>query len=312
MSDITTAFKKQYDGAFRLAFQQTESALRSIVRNETQSAEFKFWDWIEPTTAVRGRARKSKTPDIETSYLRRGCKTEPLTWAETTGDPDKLRMMGDPTSDLLRNGAASIRRAEDALILEAIWGTALTGKDGGTSVTAATECYKMLGDGTFANPGTAVSDTTETGLTLAKIAALGRTLDENKVPSVNRWIVANTHQKWYLLGSTKATSIDYAAVKALVDGNIGEYLGFKFKWLPSDCFVTDTTDTGCLRCACFQTDSVLYSVSRDLTTHVDKLPEQNYDTQAFAELFSGAVRLQPNGVIPLLLDADVAINMTQS
>jgi hypothetical protein len=312
MSDLTTAFKKQYENAFKLAYQQSESVLRPLVRNETQSAEFKFWDFIEATVAVRGRVRKSATPDIESSYLRRGCKTEPLTWAETTGDPDKIRMMTDPTSDLLRNGGASIHRAEDALILEAIWGTALTGKDGGTSVTAATECYKMLSDGTIANPGTAVTNVTETGLTIAKIGALGRLLDDNKVPATDRWIVANTHQKWYLLGSAKATSYDYAAVKALVDGQFGSYLGFNFKWLPSDSFVTDTTDTGSLRCACFQRDAMLYSVSRDLTTHVDKLPEQNYDTQAFAELFSGAVRLQPNGVIPLLLDADIACDFGQS
>ena len=310
--EITTAFKKQYEASFRLVYQQLEGKLRGTVRNETQNAEVKFWDFVGATTAVRDRARGSATPRINTPHSRRACKLHSLTWADTTSDLDKIQAMADPTSDYLRAGVGAIRRGEDELILEAAYADVLTGKEGTTTVTAATECYKVNGDGTAAAAGTALTNTTETGLTIAKIGMIGARLDDKSVPSEGRFIVCNTDQKWYLLGSTKVTSADYATVKALAQGDINTFMGFNFVWLPSDRFTANATDTGCYQCVAYQREAMLLAMAKDITTKMDQLPTENYDVQAFAEQMAGAVRLQADGVIPILLKKAPGCDFTQS
>jgi len=311
--EITTAFKKQYEASFKLVYQQMVSQLSGTVRNETQNAEVKFWDFVGATTAVRDRARGSATPRINTPHTRRACKLHSLTWADTTSDLDKIQAMADPTSDYLRAGVAAIRRGEDELLLEAAYADVLTGKEGTTTVTAATECYKVNGDGTAAAPGTALSGTTETGLTIAKLALIGARMDDKSVPTEDRYLIANSDQKWYLLGSAKATNADYAGqMRALMRGEIPTFLGFHFIWLPSDRFTANTTDTGCYQCVAYQRDAMLLAMAKDVTTEVDRLPDENYDVQAFAEQMAGAVRLQADGVVPILLKKAPGMDFTQA
>jgi hypothetical protein len=311
---ITEAFVRQYSDTFMHVYQQMTSELEGTVRNETQQAEFKFWDFIGKTSVQWDRARGSKTPRISTPHSRRRCSMRVATWADTTGDMDKIQAMKDPTSDYIKAGVAAMQRAKDERILEGLGAIAYTGKEGNIAINHYDigECRVVLGDGTFATEGAIETGTTETGLTLAKIAACGKFMDNASVPQSDRYIVANTDQKWYLIGSTKVTNSDYAAVKALVNGQINTYLGFTFKWLPSDRFAVNTVDTGCYDCFAYQRDAILLTKGKDITTRVSELPDENYDVQAFAEMMIGAVRLQGPGVVKLLLKKDPAMDFAQA
>jgi hypothetical protein len=137
-------------------------------------------------------------------------------------------------------------------------------------------------------------------------------MDNNNVPSSDRHIVANFDQKWYLLGSTKATNYDYNTVKALANGDIDTYLGFKFHWLPSDRFTVDATDTGCYQCVAYHKSASLLSSGIDLKTRLAEESSKNFAVRVWARQMIGSVRLQGPGVVPILLKKQPAADFTQA
>ena len=70
-----------------------------------------------------------------------------------------------------------------------------------------------------------------TGLTLEKLTATVQLMDDLEIDEDNRFFVGSTKAKQHLLNTTEITSSDYAAVKALVNGQVNTFLGFTFKWI---------------------------------------------------------------------------------
>lgn len=76
-----------------------------------------------------------------------------------------------------------------------------------------------------------VSATTD--LDVATLLAGKKILDENGVPMRDRYFIHTAKQLQDLLGTTQVTSSDYNSVKALVNGEVDTFLGFKFKLIAS-------------------------------------------------------------------------------
>lgn len=313
---IDTAFKRTYSEVFEYLFQQTTSELRMCVRNEFQEGEMKLWDFVGPTSVVWDLPRNSDTPNIPTPYSRRKNVLHRANWGEYIDTWDKIKMLKDPTSDTIKMAVASLNRAIDERILQALYAVVYTGKDGDTAVNPYDlgECRLMESTGVEVTAGSNFTNVTSTGLTLAKIALAGKLMDEASVPQNDRYIVANTDQKWYLLGSTKVTNSDYNTVKALVNGQLDTYMGFTFKWLPSDRFEANSvnTTTPAWNCAAFQKSAVLLGMNKDITTTIDTIPQKTNSVLAQAEMFVGAVRLQGPGVILMPLLKAPTMDFSQS
>ena len=67
-----------------------------------------------------------------------------------------------------------------------------------------------------------------TGLNVDKLRRASKLLNDNDVPMEERYAVISSEGLEGLLGETEATSTDYASVKALVQGDIDTFMGFKF------------------------------------------------------------------------------------
>lgn len=78
-----------------------------------------------------------------------------------------------------------------------------------------------------ASSGTLVPDG-GTNLTVAKLRSAAAILNRNNVPFMNRFICIHANNLESLLGETETTSSDFNTVKALVQGEINTFLGFKF------------------------------------------------------------------------------------
>ena len=78
-----------------------------------------------------------------------------------------------------------------------------------------------------ASAGTLLPDA-GTNLTVAKLRAASKVLNKNNVPLKDRTILIHAEQLESLLTQTEVTSSDFAVVKALVDGQVNSYMGFKF------------------------------------------------------------------------------------
>ena len=304
MSDfITEAFKREYDNTFRMVYQDSEFELEGAVLHETQQAEFKSWDFLGQTAGVWDRASNSHTTHVQTPHSRRGNKQRPWTWSDMSDDIDKIQALVDPTSQYIRNMVAAANRAKTERVLERMGATVLTGKDLTTVVNLydAGESRVMQGDGTFAAAGAVPADTAATTITLAKIAGVGLMMDQASIPKTDRHWALPVDNLWVLLGLAKVTSIDYNTQKVLTTGTLDNFMGFKFHFLPLDRFETDVTETDCTRAYAWHRDAVLMTTGKDLVTKVDTMPDYNYSTQIFAEMYLGALRMQGPGVIQVKL-----------
>ena len=113
-----------------------------------------------------------------------------------------------------------------------------------------------------------------TGLTVAKLSATAQLMDDLEIEEDGRFFVGSTIGKKQLLGEEKATSTDYASIKALVKGEIDSFYGFQFKWFGKR-EEGGLHKTGDIRdCFAFHQSSIGTAVGIDPSTNVDWVPQK--------------------------------------
>jgi len=201
-------------------------------------------------------------------------------YADLIDDQDKLRMLIDPTSTYARAAAAAIGRAMDDVIIAALGGTAKTGTTGSTS-TALPSAQKIVHG--------------STGLSLAKMISAKKILDEADTdPSIPRYMVVSPEQIEDLLNLSTVTSADYNTVKALVQGEIDTFMGFKF--IRSNRLTDDGTSR---LCYAFAQDGAKLAIGKEPTAKIDERADKSYATQVYYCSSFGATRLQETSVVQI-------------
>jgi hypothetical protein len=205
-------------------------------------------------------------------------------------------------------------RKIDSVLIAAMRGNAYSGETGGTSV-ALPAAQKVLA-ALDASPGTPSALNVDT---IRKVAYI---FDEADVdPELPRYFAFTAKQKRDLLGTTEVTSADYASVKALVQGQIDTFMGFKFihtQLLPLEA-ATYNTSTGAIdsgggsisaanarRCLAWVGDGMVLSVGQDIEAKIEKRADKNYATQVFTRMTVGATRLEEEKVVEIVCDESVA------
>ena len=201
-------------------------------------------------------------------------------YADLVDDQDKIRMLISPESTYGKAAAAAIGRAMDDEIIGALGGTAKTGVSGGTS-TALPSGQKIA-------HGSA-------GLTIAKLISAKKIMDQNSVdPSIERYIVVSPEQIEDLLNTTSVTSADFNSVKALVNGTVDSFMGFKF--ITSNRLKDDGTSR---LCYAYAREGVVMALGKDVTAKIDPRPDKSYSTQIYYCSTFGASRMQEEMVVEL-------------
>lgn len=286
-----TIFAKQYGDAITVKAQQKGSLIlpknaitvkRNVVGEETYMDQLGSGEM----EAVTGRltAVNLLTPD----YYRRRISKYDFTKAYGLDKNDLLATKPDPTSPVVETLSLMAGRKIDEQILLAARGTAYTGKTGGTS-TALPSGQKVAAGGT--------------GLTVAKLRTAKKILDQNKVDFADRFICVSAEGMEDLLSDTNVTSSDFNTVKALVNGMVDTYLGFKFIQMESPISDTAASTLG--------TGSAFYAVAfhktglglalwadpaADIDTRVDL---QNRPKQLQYNMSLGASRLEEEKVVEI-------------
>ena len=317
--DLSPTFVKEYDRTWRFLYQQEVGMLDGTTQQEPQASEKKAWTFIAPTQGIVDRALYSESANIAMETQRTWVTMHTWTWSKLVEEIEVIKSLSDPSSAYLKNAVQAAHRYRDEAKLAGLGAVVYRGKEGVVPVNwyDVGECIGINGDGTATTAGAAFTNTTETGLTLAKIFKIGAIMDNNNVPAGDRHLVANVDQKWFLLSSARATSRDYAtiqAVSALTNGQIpnNEYAGLRFHWLPSDRFTVNATDTGCYECYAYHKDAVMFTTGMDMKTRLTEESKSNYAVRVFAETMFGVGRLQGKGVVPILLAKTPAPDFTQA
>ena len=134
--------------------------------------------------------------------------------ADLINNEDKVKMLISPQSEYALAGAYAMRRAMDDAIIAAATGTSYVGVSGGTSVSLP--AGQKIVDGSA-------------NLTIAKLLEAKKILDSNEVdPDEPRFLICTADQIQDFLYISEVKSSDCNTIKALAQGQIDNYLGFKF------------------------------------------------------------------------------------
>jgi hypothetical protein len=220
---VDTALVNSYRSNIEIQFQQKGSRLRPYVRQESQNAEFDFYDRIGPTDVIENTGRHQDTPFVGTDHSRRRVGLRDFDWADLVDKKDKLRMLADPTSPYTQNAVMAFGRKMDAILIEAAEATAYTGKTGTTAVVYDTNFDVAVN---YVESGTAANS----NLTIGKLRRARFLFDSNESveEGEKQLAIVTASQVQALLRTTEITSSDYNTIKALVAGEIDEFMGFKF------------------------------------------------------------------------------------
>jgi len=278
---ITTAFVEQYKANVLHLAQQKGSRLRDAVRTETVTGKSHFFERIGSTAAQKRTSRHSDTPRMDTPHSRRKVTMDDYDWADLIDNEDKVRMLISPSSDYAMAGAFAMGRAMDDAIIAAATGNAYAGVSGGTTTA--------LGSGQKIVHGSA-------NLTLAKLIEAKELLDAAEVdPEEPRFLVCAASQISNLLNSTTVTSSDFNTVKALVQGNIDTFLGFKF--IRSQRLGTDATPSR--QVLAFTKSAIGLALGSDISTKISERSDKNYATQVFLSMTIGATRIEEEKMVEI-------------
>lgn len=279
--DITTAMVEQYSANVQILMQQKESRLRPLVRVEAGVVgKNAFFDQLNATAAVKRTSRHADTPLVSTPHVRRRVTLADYDWADLVDNMDLKKVLTDPTSKYAVNARNAMNRAMDDALIAAALATAYGGVDGSTSYAFDTS-YNVVA-------------AASAGMTTAKLRSAKQILDGNEVDDEDRFCIISSKQLQDLLGSEEVTSSDYASVKALVNGQVDTFLGFKF--VRSERLELSSTTR---KCIAGQKNSLLLAIGLDVITDVGPRRDKNMAVQVYLGMSIGATRMDEKGIVEI-------------
>lgn len=279
--EITTAMVEQYSSNVQILMQQKESRFRGAVRLETGiTGKNAFFDQLNSTAAVKRTTRHADTPLVSTPHLRRRVSLADYDWADLVDNMDLKKILTDPTSKYALNAKNAMNRAMDDAVIAAALATCYGGVDGTTSYAFDTTSNQVVN--------------ASTSMTLTKLLAAKQILDENEVDEEDRFICIGSKQLAALLNTSEIKSSDYNTVKALVQGQIDTFLGFKF--IRSERLSVGSSITKCLA---WQKNSLLLGIGLDVIVDVGPRRDKNMAIQVYLGMSIGATRMDEKGVVEI-------------
>ena len=98
-----------------------------------------------------------------------------------------------------------------------------------------------------------------------------------------------------MLGTTQITSSDFNSVKALVQGDIDTFMGFRF--IRSERLGTDAN--GNRQVLAFTNTSMGLALGKDIQTKISERADKNYSTQVYLCMTIGATRVEDEKVLEI-------------
>lgn len=311
METITEAYVLQFaNNIFHLS-QQKGSILQPFVRNESIQGKAKSFNRLGATAAQKKQGRHAPTPNNDIEHSTRWVGLVDYNWAHFVDPTDLMRMLIDPTSDYVMSAMWAFGRTKDDVIIAKAFAPAVTGEErNGSAIHPNTQKYA-------ANNGTAF-----TNLNVKTLRAIRRMFAKQQVDkSLPLYFAYTSSQLEAMLGQTEVTSADYANVKALVQGEVETFMGFRFIEIErlldtSGRTVAASATTGVVgagasvagtnfrSCIAWAGDGLLMATGQDVKTRIDERADLSYSTQAYGEMAIDAVRMEEEKVIEVICKED--------
>ncbi len=294
MTQIPEHYTTQFDQNWRHLVQQKNSRLREYVTLDSISGKEKSYNQLSEAAMQLITSRSGETRISDQATAKRWIRPKAYDTAKLFDEFDE-QLLGEvvlPTSPVVQSHAAAYARTADQVIIEALGGSAYTGETGVTP-TSLPSGQKVAVN--YVETGNAANS----GLTIGKLRAAKYILDSSEVDEEEeRIIVVSAKQLQDLLRTTEITSADYNSVKALVDGSVNTFMGFKFRktqLLP----LASATD---VRSTYVYVKSGIVLAERGLKTHMDVRTDLSHSLQIRSVASLGAARLEEKKVVEIACD----------
>lgn len=292
LTQVPEYYTTQFDANWKHLVQQKNSKLREYVTLDSIQGKEKSYNQLDVASMALITDRSGDTRISDQAMAKRWIRPQQYDTAKLIDEFDE-QLLGEvvlPTSPIVQSHGAAYARTCDQVIISALGGTAFTGPTG-TTPTALPASQKIAAN--YVESGAAANS----GLTIAKLRAAKFVLDSNEVDEEEeRIIVVSAKQLQDLLKTTEITSADYNSVKALVDGSVNTFMGFKFRRSQLLPLATD------IRSCYVYVKSGIILAERGLKTHMDVRPDLSHSLQIRSVASLAAVRMEEKKVVEIACD----------
>ncbi|MEG0838011.1 MAG: phage capsid protein [Akkermansia sp.] len=297
-STISDNYQVKYTNKWGSLLQQQVSRLENYVSvSRDLSGKVVFFDQFGVLDFEEKTTRVGKTILDEAPTLRRSMR--PRVFTKAVGydefDSKQLGQIDLPVSKTIEGLRAAAGRRMDDVMISAFIGTNYVGEDGMTPAQLPTTQSIAVN---YVSSGTA----TESNLTIAKLRATLQLFEENEA-----WhndsesygdqlvIAASSSQIMSLLRENEVSSYDFNNVKALVEGKIDTFMGFKFIRTQRLPLVAGTRT-----CLAWVKSKAQFGIWDDFKVKLSVRDDMDEALQIRAKFSCGATRLQEEGFVKIL------------
>ena len=232
-------------------------------------------------------SRHMDTPIDDPLHYRRNAVMYDYVKAAMVDEEDLQKILNDPRNAYSEAIARTFGRKIDDIVIAAMLATSITGEDGAGTAAFDTSNYSIASG--------------SVGMTIAKWRQAREILEaaenDEDDPEHGWYIAFQARQRRELLSTTELTDIDYNTVKALVNGQINDFLGMKP--LKSQRLLKVTNDR--YVCAWVKASMTL-AVASEAHSSIKQRPDKNDNWQVLYKGGYGATRMDETGVVRILCD----------
>lgn len=291
------SFVQQYASNFLILSQQKQSRFEACVDVDSNIVgASKSIERIGQFVANDVTTRHADTALFDVDHSKRWLDLTDKDVAALIDELDKIRMLADPQSPYLEGAVMAMNRKKDDAIIAAARGSVRT-------LAAGTGSVALPSTQKIAEGGTA-------GLTLAKLLTTKEIFDGNEVDEDDpRFFSASAKQMSDLLNTTEIKSHDYNTVRALCEGKIDTFLGFKFirsQRLPASAAPGSAGNRYCLA---WTKSGMRLGIGADIKTRIAERPDKRHAVQVYVSMSIGAARTEEARVVEVAAyEASLAAN----
>lgn len=297
-ANIEQNYQIKYSEKWGSYLQQEVSRLEKYVTVETGlSGKMAAFDQFGVLAFSEKSGRMGATTPTEAPTSRR--VIHPRLFTKAVGfdeyDAKKLTNIDLPVSKTIEALRAAAARTMDSVMLDAFLGTCYTGENGTTSV-------KLPDTQVIAKNYSEDGTSTDTNLTVAKLRRALQLFHLNEAWSEERRaygdelvLACTSSQLTALLKEPEVGSYDYNSVRALAEGRLDSFMGFRIirtEQLPT---------TGVVRsCLAWVKSRAQFGIWDDFRVKISVRDDLDETLQVRAKFACGATRLQEEGFVKIL------------
>lgn len=273
---------KQFADDIIHAVQQKNSRLDGTVQRKIGiSAEEFYFNKLGSVELQEKTQHYSPTPLVDPIHSKRKVISTRFHQGIAIDSYDQDRALVTLQPNYMEMLMYAAKRKKDEIIIGALGGTAYEGKDG-TIPVALPAAQKIAASAT--------------GMTLTKLLSTKEIMDGADVDEeIARNIVLSAKQLTNLFNTTEIKNADYNTVKALAEGKIDTFLGFKF--IRSQKLLVDGSSARL--CYAYTEKALGLAINKDMKTKIGENPDKSFATIGYIELDMGATRIEDKEVVEI-------------